>query len=460
MKQKKYCSMLALAALLSCAGCEDFVQVDMPASQLTAAAVFQSAATADAALANIYAGIRDSGPMAGTQMGIASLMGGYADELDYYGMAGASPELFFTNTLIPSDGQVAALWSSSYSQIYAANAVIEGIGSTSPIPAATKDRIRGEALFLRAWLHFYLAGLYGDVPYVTSTDYAVNARVARLPLAEVYARIAADLEQALPLLPENDPAGGRAKPSRWAAKAMLAKTFLQAGDWADAADAASAVLNNTAQFGLNPDLLQVFRNTSAETVWQLRPAAASTNTLEASTFIFLTGPPPNMALATGFMDAFEPGDARRDSWTKPVAAGAQTWYHPYKYRLQGITAAASENSIMLRAAEILLVRAEARARQGELTGAREDIDAVRLRAGLAGTAAATQQEILEAVLQERRVELFSEAGHRFFDLKRFGAIDAVLGAAKPNWEPSDALLPIPETELQRNPSLGAQNPGY
>jgi len=459
MKKANLYTMLALASLLAFSGCEDFVEVDMPPTQLTAEAVFQSTATANAALANIYAGIREKGPMAGTQTGIANLMGGYADELDYYGMAGASPELFFTNTVLPSDVQVASLWSSSYSQIYASNAIIEGIGPLSPIPQPDKDRILGEALFLRAWLHFYLAGLYGDIPYVASTDYAANSRIARMPLADVYSHIAADLEQALPLLPDNDPAAAHAKPSRWAAKAMLAKVFLEAGRWAAAADAASAVLNNTAQFRLNPDLLQAFRNTSTETIWQLRPAAANTNTLEASTFIFMTGPPPNMALAPGLMATFEPGDARREAWTKAVSNGTQTWYHAYKYRQQGSSGSTTENSILLRIAEICLIRAEARARQGELSGAKEDLDAIRLRAGLARTAAQTQQEILNAVLQERRVELFAEAGHRFFDLRRFGAIDAVLGA-KANWDATDALLPVPETELQRNPSLGAQNPGY
>lgn len=85
---------------------------------------------------------------------------------------------------------------------------------------------------------------------------------------------------------------------------------------------------------------------------------------------------------------------------------------------------------------------------------------IRSRAGLAASWAVTQADLLDVILKERRVELFTELGHRFFDLKRFGAADGLLGAVKPNWEATDVLLPIPETEILRNPNLGSQNPGY
>lgn len=460
MRRFPFYKLLAAAYLLLLSSCEDFVQVDMPASQLTAEAVFQSASTANAALAAIYAGIRDSSPLSGNPTGISSLMGGYADELDYYGLAGTSAASFFDNTVLPTDIQVSSFWAESYRQIYAANAVIEGLGALSPIPQSDKDRMVGEALFLRAWLHFYLAGLYGDIPYVTGTDYAANARASRIPLASVYQKAIDDLELAMPLLPENDATYGRTKPNRWTARAFLARAYLYAGDWAEASNAASAVLNDTAQFSLNPDLAGVFGNTSTETIWQLQPEAGNANTLEAATFIFLTGPPPNMALAPGLMEAFEPGDGRRAEWTNAVSADGQTWYHAYKYRQQGTSAASVESSILMRTGELYLIRAEARARQGELSGAKADLDAIRLRAGLPAMLAQSQQELLDAIFRERRVELFTEHSHRFFDLKRFGKADEVLGIAKPSWDPTDILLPLPESELLRNPNLGSQNPGY
>jgi hypothetical protein len=107
-----------------------------------------------------------------------------------------------------------------------------------------------------------------------------------------------------------------------------------------------------------------------------------------------------------------------------------------------------------------LIRAEARAHSGDLIGAKEDLNTIRHTAGLADTSADTQDEILDAILQERRLELFTEFGHRFFDLKRFNRIQSVLSAAKPGWDAHDDLFPIPEAELSLNPKLLPQNPGY
>jgi hypothetical protein len=95
-----------------------------------------------------------------------------------------------------------------------------------------------------------------------------------------------------------------------------------------------------------------------------------------------------------------------------------------------------------------------------LIGAQEDLNVVRHLAGLGNTSSNTQSDLLAAVLQERRVELFTEFGHRFFDLKRFGSIQTVLTAVKPGWDGHDVLFPIPETELTLNPHLLPQNLGY
>ena len=71
----------------------------------------------------------------------------------------------------------------------------------------------------------------------------------------------------------------------------------------------------------------------------------------------------------------------------------------------------------------------------------------------------TKEECLAAVEQERRIELFSEWGHRFYDLKRTGRAYAVLGAIKPMWESTDTVYPIPQNEINANPFL-TQNEGY
>lgn len=458
--KKLFFYLFAFLLTLCFWGCEDFVEVETPPSQLTADGVFDSTPTANAAMANVYAGFRDGGLMTGRPNGMSSLMGGYADDLDYYGQTGSSMERFFDNDLLATDGVVNTFWAFSYNQIYAANAVVAGVSQSSGILPADKDRLIGEGLFARAWLHFHLVNLFGDVPYVTSTDYLVNANVPRLAAAQVYERIIADLEEALPLLPLTYNTVRRIKPNHWVAQAFLARVYLYAGRWAEASNAASAVLNHTELFNLNPSVNSVFLRGSGETIWQLQPVSSNANTAEGATFIFAAGPPPNMALTENLVASFEAGDLRRTSWIQEVTTGGQTWYHAYKYKQQSTTSTSQENSVMMRLAELYLIRAEARVRQGETLAGKEDLDVIRSRAGLAASGAVTQADLLDAILKERRAELFTELGHRFFDLKRFGTADGLLGAVKPNWDATDVLLPIPETEILRNPNLGSQNPGY
>ena len=107
-----------------------------------------------------------------------------------------------------------------------------------------------------------------------------------------------------------------------------------------------------------------------------------------------------------------------------------------------------------------LIRAEARVFFGDLEGAKNDLNKIRNRASLANTPAETEQELLDAIIQERRIEFFSELGHRFFDLKRTGKINNTLSPVKLGWNVMDALWPIPESELLLNPNLLPQNPGY
>jgi hypothetical protein len=110
-------------------------------------------------------------------------------------------------------------------------------------------------------------------------------------------------------------------------------------------------------------------------------------------------------------------------------------------------------------AEQYLIRAEATTMLGDMETAKADINKIRSRADLGNTTAVSQGEMLEAILHERMTELFSEHGHRFFDLKRTGNLDSAL-SFKLGWESNDRLLPIPEREILLNPNLQPQNEGY
>jgi hypothetical protein len=111
-------------------------------------------------------------------------------------------------------------------------------------------------------------------------------------------------------------------------------------------------------------------------------------------------------------------------------------------------------------AELYLVRAEALAMQNNLTAALSDLNMIRKRAGLSNLPTnLNKEQILSAISQERRVELFIEWAHRWFDLKRTGNAITVLRPLKPSLEESDLLYPIPYSQLETNPYL-LQNPGY
>jgi hypothetical protein len=117
--------------------------------------------------------------------------------------------------------------------------------------------------------------------------------------------------------------------------------------------------------------------------------------------------------------------------------------------------------MIFRLADTYLIRAEASANLGNGSAALTDLNVVRARAGLSPSATnpANQAAVLSAIQHERQVELFTEWGNRWFDLKRTGTAAAVLGAEKGGWQPNFALYPVPRTELQADVNL-TQNQGY
>ncbi|MDX1829290.1 MAG: RagB/SusD family nutrient uptake outer membrane protein [Lutibacter sp.] len=451
--------IIILVVTLSICSCNDFVEIDLPSSQLTSNGVFEEKTTANAAMTDIYSKIRDAGLLTGSATGLSHLLGNYADELDFYGSSQNAAVVFYNNSLIASNADVKRLWDTSYNQIYAANAVIEGVENSVNLPIADRKQLRGEALFVRSLIHFYLTNLFGDIPYITTTDYEKNSIAVRVPDSTIYNNIKDDLEEAIQLLPEDYFSTERVRPNKYTVYALLSRVNLYAGLWSEAAIEASEVINNTGLYVYEQDLDKVFLKESTSTIWQLAPGFSGGNTLESETFNFTIGPPPLSALSANFMAAFDPNDQREIHWTKAVSDGSTTWYHPFKYKSSN-TGSSVEYSIVFRLGELYLIRAEARAHLGDLLGAKEDLNKIRNRAGLEDTTTLSQDEILDAILQERRLELFTEFGHRFFDLKRFNKVDEVLSMVKPGWDSHDVLFPIPETELKLNPNLQPQNQGY
>lgn len=448
-----------ISILLIAVACDDFVQVKIPSTQLSSPLVFENNSTATAALVAIYAKIRDNGLLTGNPNGMQAKLGEYTDELTFYGAGGQTDASFYNNIVLPVNTDVKNWWSTTYNQIYATNALLEGVENSKSLTPLQKEQLRGEALFIRALLHFHMTNLYGDIPYVKTTDYTANTKIGKMGTTQVYENAEADLLESEVLLGVAYISSERIRPNKATVQALLARLYLYSSRWAEAANSASTVLNNTTLYADDHNLETVFLKGNLGNIWQLMPAVESNNSLEAQTNVFLQGPPPVSAISPEFVNSFEAGDNRRTHWIKTVTKGTEVWYHAYKYKAYNNSGGSLEYSIVFRTAELYLIRAEARAQQGELTTALEDLNSIRNKAGLGNTSAVTAEQIINAIVKERKCELFTE-GHRFFDLKRNNLLDEILTPTKPGWDTNDKLLPLPETELLLNPNLKPQNTGY
>ena len=455
---KPFLAFLVLLNLIL-TGCESFIEVDLPPGQLTGAAVFTDLSTAEAALTDIYALQRDQGILSGGRSGIASNLALYADTYEQFGSQSSDPYFFFTHSVSPDTRTIANFWNTSFNSIYAANALIKGIPASDALDATAAERPLGEAYFIRGLMHFYLSNLFGPIPYVTTTDYRVNQELSKKPVDEVYTQVVRDLIQAEALIPESYSSAERTRPNAFAVKALLARVYLYQGEWQKAYDKAGEVLASEL-YTLDIPLDQLFLKESKNTLWQFMPQNAGANTLEGRNFILSVLGSNYAAFNPDFVTSFEPGDLRIESWIDSITQNGITAYFPIKYREELSTASSLEYSKVLRLGELYLIRAEAAWRLNRIPQALADLNAIRLRAGLSSLNAATSEELEDLILSERRAELFTEFGHRWFDLKRWDKAESVLQESKPGWGAQSYLLPIPETELGANPNLLPQNPGY
>ncbi len=452
--------LLLLSLCVSFYACEDFLEVDDPLGQLPHEEVFNDEATATAATTSLYGKLRDVVMVSGSTSGLGVLMGLYADELDFYGMPWDPSQSLYYHNVLPTDNAVQSIWDNAYNLVYMCNAVLEGLEAADQLPVELKEQLRGETLFVRGMVHFYLVNLFGEIPYPETTGFQTNTTLKKMSIPIVYDRLLVDLIEARSLLNENYITGERTRANSLAVSAILARVYLYQGRWQDAETESSKLINDVSHFTLETDLNKVFLKESRSAIFQLSPQNLGSNTQEASTYIFSSPPPPFVALSNDLVEDMDPNDLRKPQWIGEVTDGSQSWYYAYKYKQQFNTGTSMEYSIVFRLAEQYLIRAEARANQNNIMGAQQDLNTIRERAGLADTEANNTEQLKVAILQERRFELFAEHGHRWFDLVRFGKANEILAPIKPGWKPTDVLLPIPESDLLLNPNLEPQNPGY
>jgi starch-binding outer membrane protein, SusD/RagB family len=451
---------LFLFAIINMFGCQKFVQINPPANKLISSNVFNSDASATSAITGIYGRmVSSNGFASGGPSSITLLCGLSADELINYSYS-ADQNQFYINSITIDNGNILNyLWSEPYQYIYTANSILEGLNSSSGLSDSVKQQIIGEAKFVRAFCYFYLTNLFGDVPLYLTSNYQTNAVSVRSASSVVNKQIVSDLSDAINLMSSNYSFsnGEKIRPNKWTASALLARTYLYLNQWDSAEIVATSIINSGA-YNLVPDLNAVFLANSNEAIWQLLPIIPNINTQEGYTFI-LTADPTNVTLSDSVRKAFEPGDNRYVDWISSFTDGSNTWYFPYKYKVQA-SSTLTEYSMIFRLAEQYLIRAEARMQENNISGSQDDLNVIRLRAGLPNTTAGDPSSLALAIEHERQTELFTEWGHRWLDLKRTGRSNTVLGPIKaPTWQSYDTLYPIPQAEIQSNSNI-TQNKGY
>lgn len=375
-------------------------------------------------------------------------------------------------------------WSYDYEGISRANLAISYLTDAAVIDKvgmdpALKNRLLGEALFLRAFYYFDLVNNFGDVPLLTKplANFAEAYSVAKRETKEkVYTQISADLAQAKTLLPAgrfSDPAEPW-RASRGAVIAMQAKVALYNQKWSDVITLVTE-LQGLGYYSLDPQYFDAFDVTKEWTETEVIFAYDHKSGANPRNGNGLCAPLDwgFIAPTANFLAEFETDDPRRDLTVK-VADKAV-------YKLLGATNTsykgnddAPSNKIYIRLADVLLWKAEAYNETGAYSQAIAIINTIRARARTsvrpdgtlppAGTlpdrpASTNKAEIMAWLVHERRVELGFES-QRFNDLKRWKLAKSVLSAVGKNFQDRNYLYPIPQSEIDKSGGSITQNPGY
>jgi len=461
-------SVCLIVALFTVSGCKKLLDIDPPKNERPSAVVFGSAETAKAALSGAYSRLSQSQTYS-VNLTLANALA--ADELR--ALSGtARYAALQNNTYEPLTSSFTSdIWTDSYTSIYQFNSIIIGLTDNTAVNAAVSKQIVAEAKAMRAYCYLQLVSLFGDVPLVLTTNVDQTALSPRIAASAVYTQIIQDLTEAKAGLGEdyvsNADISNRMQANKSTAAALLARVYLTTGNAQEAITNASEVIGKTGLYELLPgsELNDVFLANSREAILQFGSALNATAGYTNEGQAFVSNPfsfSLPFTLSNSLLAAFEPNDLRRSAWVRQVTLNGVTAAEPYKYKNYDIESATasqrSELPTVIRLAEIYLIRAEAYAALGNRASALADLKIIRDRAGLADLPA--NVNINDAVLQERRVELFCERGDRWLSLKRTGRVDAVLATAKPaTWQSFAQLFPIPQTARDTNPNL-TQNQGY
>jgi hypothetical protein len=427
-----------------------------PTQAVSEASVFTSSANVLAALNGAY-DVASGGYLLGGDLQLYAELLGSNEEISFVGTYN-EPQEIASLAILTNNNYVRRTWEEAYKAINICNNIIAHIDI---VKDDERDRVKGEALFLRGLMYFELVELFGK-PYsagnITSnlgvqliTTPTVNGNIEgsnlipRSTIKETYDRILADLIESKNLMSSD--VGVYA--SKWAAAGILSRVYLQMADYDNARKEANDVIENSGA-SLEGEYSKAFNNTdpSSEDIFVL-PITAQDGDNDLHLFwstLDYGARDGDVEINQKHLDLYEPGDARLALFHEENGTFySGKWLLQYKY------------IPLIRLGEMYLTRAECNFRLGGTpVGAtpQADVDIIRDRAAL-GPIVIT----LDNIIDERRREIADE-GQRIHDVKRLKQTVTVSGVDYP-YDANETVFPIPIREINSSSQNAlVQNPGY
>lgn len=476
--------ILTIAVFLLGSCSEDFLDT-VPENTISNQQLSESPSSLQAIVNGIYANLRTFG------------IGGTTNHIDYGHMGIKTGLDMMSNDIVLSvfhwyiffnnyDGRVQTssrtrlAWQTYYSQIAEANSIINAIDPDIPDPGPRA--ILGQGLTIRALCMFELARIYGPtyignesaagIPMPDGADFEGKPRA---PLSDVYAQIVADLELAVDLMKDFS-RSSKQEIDQSVAQGLLAHVYLEMGNWAGAAEMAAQARANYPLMSMDQWMGGFDEISNPEWMWGADIDAES-STVFASFFSHFDNTTGGYAGALGVyknIDArlysmIPDTDLRKAAWVDPVDGNPDYPDLPGYANLKFRDATFFEGDyVYMRAAEMYLIEAEAKARLGDASAADVLYELVSTRDPGYVKSTSTGDALVEEIYLQRRIELWGE-GHAWFDLKRlnkplerdyegsnhasFSKFNYPAGDAKFQWQ-------LPEDEINANDaiSMSDQNP--
>ncbi len=425
---------LMTGLLLFGSSCEEYLEIE-PTGSLLAEQAFNSKEDVVFGINGCYDALQFSGYYGRTYINVADL----AADNAYNGGTILEYGQVNNNNILEDNALIEAIWADIYTAINRVNTIITILDDIELTPEE-RTELESELRFLRALHYFNLVAVFEQVPLRLIPTR--NLENLDEPLAErdgIFSFIHEDLSYARGNLSNTDPV----KATNYAIETLRAKVYLHQEQWDSVVNITTRIINSR-NFELEENYGDLFTvEGGVESIFEVDFTGQDKNRLAEYFFPNTLNGRYEMAPEQNLLDAYEAGDERKE------ATIDETGNTPYVIKYENLTDG-SDNVYVFRFADIYLMRAEANAQRGTGTiNIKSDINKVRTRAGLSGVAGNTREELLDAILKERRLE-FAFEGQRWIDLVRTGKADEIL----PNISgPEQFYFPVPLSEIQTNNAI-------